>query len=84
MGADFPYVWAVIGPLTKAVITEARVLDPRALMLRRGCRAYAPWCWDAGVEPTRLDVETRVSSLRALMLRRGCWSLASRTWNIAF
>jgi len=43
--------------------------NPRALVLRRGCRA------------SRLDAETRTSDLCALMLRRGSWALAPWCWN---
>ena len=51
-----PAICAVTGPLFRVVATETRVsgrraLDAetrvsgrRALMLRRGCRADAPWC----------------------------------------
>ena len=73
MGANFPVMWAVTGPIIRTVRrgfqplrldTETRVSSLRALMPRRGCLA------------SRLDAETQVSGLRALMLRRGC--LASR------
>ena len=31
----FPTIWTVTGPITRAVVTEARV------------STHAPWCWDA-------------------------------------
>ena len=49
MGVDFPVMWAVIDPITRAVITETRVSTLRlgaAVLLRRGFR---PTCLGAAV-----------------------------------